>query len=111
MSGALSSSVPSRSNSTTRGNAVPASRGSSSLFPIPGFRLHRADEVVHFGTPREPRGIAPRLVHDAAHVLELQARLAQPAAEFRRLDEVAVLVRAFRRSEGHTSELQSLMRL
>src|SRR3546814_18040539 len=96
MSGALSSSVPSRSNSTTRGNAVPASRGSSSLFPIPGFRLHRAGGVVHFGAPREPRGIAPRLVYDAAHVLELQARFAQPAAELGRLDEVAVLVRAFR---------------
>src|SRR3546814_8809166 len=96
MSGALSSSVPSRSNSTTRGNAVPASRGPSSLFPIPGFRLHRAGEVVHFGAPREPRGIAPRLVHDAAHVLEMQARFAPPAADPGQLDDVAVLVCAFR---------------
>src|SRR3546814_7314766 len=98
MSGALSSSVPSSSHSTTRGYAVPASRGSISLFPIPGFRLHRAGEVVHFGAPREPRGIAPRLVYDAAHVLELQARFAQPAAQLGR-------------SEEPTYELQSLMRI
>src|SRR3546814_15971601 len=101
MSGALSSSVPSRSKSTTRGNAVPASRDSSSLFPIPGFRLHRADEVVHFGTKRERRGIAPRLVHDAAQVLALPVRLAQPGAAVRRLDAVAVRVRVVRKQAGH----------
>src|SRR5690606_2740776 len=88
MSGALSSSVPSRSNSTRRGKAAATARPPDPLFAIPGSRLQCACEVVHLGAPREPRCVAPRLVHQAAHVLELQAGLAQPAAELGRLDEV-----------------------
>src|SRR5690606_41746729 len=78
MSGALSSRVPSRSNSAARGKPPTPSAATA------GVRLQRAGQGVDVGAAREARGVAPRFVGHAADVLQLQPGRAQPGAKLGR---------------------------
>src|SRR5690606_13731439 len=90
-SGALSSSVPSRSNNTSGGTRPPCMPGTSGIGHL---RLARTGQVVHVGAARQPGGVPPRLVGESAHVLQLQGVAAQPAGQLRGADEITVAVGA-----------------
>src|SRR5690606_12009570 len=108
MSGALSSSVPSRSNSTPRGNRDDGTEidmkprlsgthaGPTTNHQRPPSPLDRTRQIIHIRPRPDPRRIPPRLVDQPAHVLQLQPGLAQPRGQLGGTDELAVAMGAGR---------------